>query len=236
MKSPWKWQYNEIRQVGKDYSQPEEVEVYDKSHARFRDVVKENDNILDSLGIGTGHLVIDIGAGTGTFAVQAAARGAGVYAVDVSRAMLDYARTRADEAGVSNIEFCRAGFLSLEIESETVDFIITTFAFHHLPDFWKGIALTRMHDMLKAGGKLYIHDVIIEEKDALENIEAVIEKLAETGGDLLKEDAETHFREEFSTYDWIMDGLLSRAGFIIEEKEITDGLMATYVCQKQENP
>jgi hypothetical protein len=42
-----------------------------------------------------------------------------------------------------------------------VDAVVTTLALHHLPDFWKGMALKRVHGMLKRGGRLYIHDVIL---------------------------------------------------------------------------
>jgi putative AdoMet-dependent methyltransferase len=96
--------------------------------------------------------VIDIGSGTGTFAIQVAQRCAIVYAVDVSKAMLDRAQSKAAEAGVSNIVFHHAGFLTYEHNEAPVDAVVTTFAFHHLPDFWKGIALKRVHGMLQPGG------------------------------------------------------------------------------------
>ena len=86
--------------------------------------------------------------------------------------------------------------------------------------------------MLKHGGQLYIHDVILEESNALENIAAFVDKLATAGGTLLKEDTERHFRDEYSTYDWVMDGLLTRAGFTIKSKRIDDGILGTYICTK----
>lgn len=227
------WQYNEFQHVGKDYSIPNEVEMYDSSHSDFRDIEKESNAVLDVLGIGKNDVMIDFGSGTGTFAIQAALRCATVYAVDVSPAMIEYARNKADKAGVSNISFCHGGFLTFEYDGPAADVIVTTFAFHHLPDFWKGIALKRMYRMLKPGGQLLIHDAILEEDHAIENIAAYIEKLAAAGGDFLQQDAEAHFREEFSTYDWIMDGLLSRAGFVIRSKNIQDGVIGTYYCTKQ---
>ncbi|GBE00369.1 demethylrebeccamycin-D-glucose O-methyltransferase [bacterium BMS3Abin07] len=233
MKDILSWQYNEFKQVGKDYSLPSEVKMYDSRHSDFRDIEKESDAVLDILQPGKNDVIIDFGSGPGTFAIQAALRCAKVYAVDVSQPMIDYAIIKAEKAGVSNIEFCHSGFLNFEYKGPSVDFITTTFAFHHLPDFWKGIALKRMNIMLKPGGQLFIHDAIIEEHHALENIAALIEKLAAAGGNFLQEDAEGHFREEFSTYDWIMDGLLSRTGFAIKSKNIEDGVIGTYYCTKQ---
>ncbi len=233
MKDRITWLYNEFEQVGKDYNMPNEVEMYDSSHSNFRDIEKESNDVLDTLGIGKNDVIIDFGSGTGTFAIQAALRCTAVYAVDVSQAMIDYAKIKAEKAGVSNIKFCHCGFLTFEYDGPAADFIVTTFVFHHLPDFWKGIALNHMYHMLKPGGQLFIHDVILEEDHAIENIASLIENLAAAGGDFLQQDAEKHFREEFSTYDWIMDGLLSRAGFVIKSKDIQDGVLGTYYCTKQ---
>ena len=232
MSSQLSWQYNEFKQIGKDYSLPAEVDVYDESHANFRDLEKESNEVLDALAVQAGDVIIDFGAGTGTFAIQASRRGAKVYAVDVSTAMLDYAKAKAAEAGVSTIEFRHSGFLNYDHPAEAVDVITTTFAFHHLPDFWKGVALERIHRLLKPGGQLYIRDVIINDEDALTAISAFIEKQAAAGGDFLRDDAEGHFREEFSTYEWVMDELLTRAGFTIKEKSMHEGLIGTYYCVK----
>lgn len=108
------WLYDEFKHVGKDYSLPDEVDMYDPSHADFRDIEKESNEVLDALGVGENDVLIDFGAGTGTFAIQAALRGARVYAVDVSQAMLDYARRKAEKVGISTIEFRHAGFLSFD--------------------------------------------------------------------------------------------------------------------------
>ena len=233
MKTQPSWQYDEFKQVGKDFGSPMEVEVYDSSHADFRDLEAESNEVLDSLAIKPGDVLIDFGSGTGTFAIQAARRCAQVYAVDVSQAMLDYAKAKA--AGTSNIFFSHGGFLTYEHPDPPVDAIVTTFAFHHLPDFWKGIALARMNQMLKPGGQLYMHDVIVEQDRALESIKAFIDRQAAAGGDFLRKDAEGHFREEHSTYDWVMDGLLARAGFTIKRKTIHGGVIGKYLCARNAN-
>lgn len=221
------WQYDEFKQVGKDYGDTAEVEAYDSSHARFRDVQSEGNRILEILQIKSGETLIDFGSGTGMFAIQAARRGVHVHAVDVSPAMIAHAKTNADKAAVRNITFHHAGFLTYTHAQEPADAITTTFAFHHLPDFWKGVALSRLYDMLKPGGRFYLRDVIVEESNALMNIGTFIEKQAQAGGGFLREDAEGHFRDEYSTYDWVMDGLLQRAGFIIASKRMDEGVIGT---------
>lgn len=226
------WQYDEFKQVGTDYSKETEVQIYDSSHANFRDIEAESIKVLDLLEIEKSSTLIDFGSGTGTFAIQAAQRCAKVYAIDVSQAMIDYATTKTNNIEISNIEFHHAGFLTYEHIGLPVDAVVTTFAFHHLPDFWKGIALKRVNNMLKPGGYFYIYDVILEETNALENIAALVDKLGIAGGELLREDTKKHFKDEYSTYDWVMDGLLLRAGFKIKSKRIDDGVLGTYVCNK----
>lgn len=232
MQTRFSWQYDEFKPVGRDYGSQSEVDVYDSSHADFRDIKAESNRVLDLLAIGEGSTVVDFGSGTGVFVVEAAKRGAKVHAVDVSEAMLLRAKSRAGQEGVKGIEFHHAGFLTYEHPEGTVDAVVTTFAFHHLPDFWKGIALRRIHLMLKPGGLFFMHDVIIEEASALENIARFIEKQEKAGGDFLREDAEGHFRDEFSTYDWVMDEMLARAGFRIVRKELEEGVLGSYLCTK----
>ncbi|MCK9419540.1 MAG: class I SAM-dependent methyltransferase [Nitrospirae bacterium] len=135
MNHGFSWQYDEFKQVGTDYSSKAAVEIYDSSHADFRDMEAESIKILDSLEIKGGNGLIDFGSGTGTFAIQAARRCARVYAIDVSKAMIDRAAAKAIKAGTSNIEFHHAGFLTYEHNDSPVDAVVTTFAFHHLPDF-----------------------------------------------------------------------------------------------------
>jgi len=232
MKPMLSWQYDEFQQVGRDYASQSEVDVYDSSHADFRDMKSESKRVLDLLAVQEGSEIVDIGSGTGTFAIEAARRGARVHAVDISQAMLARAKAKAAQEGVSGIAFHHAGFLTYEHPENTADAIASTFAFHHLPDFWKGIALGRIHRMLKPGGRFYLHDVIIEEGRALANIAQFIDRQEQSGGDFLRKDAEGHFRDEHSTYDWVMDGLLSRNGFHVIQKQFDGGVIGTYLCRK----
>ncbi len=226
------WQYDEYRQVGVDYADTAAVAAYDARHARFRDAPAECIRILDALAVTPQSVVIEFGAGTGAFAVHAAQRCAGVYAVDVSQPMLEYLRQRAENTGLKNIVCCHAGFLTYEHKGAPADAIVTSMALHHLPDFWKGIALARMHGLLKPGGLLYIHDVIFDPVDVETNIARWIDKLGGMGGAQLRDEIATHVREEFSTFDWILDGLLQRAGFRVLSKEMAEGAIGTYLCKR----
>ncbi len=68
-----------------------------------------------------------------------------------------------------------------------------------------------------------------EATDLEDQINTWIRSTALYSGHELAAEAEIHIREECSTYDWVMEGLLERAGFEIESAEYGDGFQATYV-------
>ena len=66
------WQWNEMQQVGTDYADVAQVEIYDARMGAFRDVDGENREMLDRLGLAPGAAVLEIGCGTGRFSRAAA--------------------------------------------------------------------------------------------------------------------------------------------------------------------
>ena len=225
------WQWDEVQQIGKDYAALKEVEIYDETHNKFRDTLSESKDVILKLGASKGETLLDIGCGTGVFLIQAAKFGLSVFGVDVSEKMLEYAAKKSKENSV-DIELKNSGFLILPYENEKFDYVTTSFSMHHLPDFYKFIALKNMHRVLKKNGVLFIQDVVIVEKNYEDNINALIKRQYSLGGNFLKEDAIQHFKEEFSTFDWILDQMIEKAGFKIMDKNIDDGLFAKYYCTK----
>lgn len=227
------WFYDEFKYSGVDYASAEQVAVYDQRHQRFRDYQKFAQAIVTRLGLGTDATVVDLGVGTGAFALNAAPHYKTIYAVDVSDPMLAYTRQKAEKAGLTNIVFCKGGFLSYEHAVEPVEAVVSSAALHHLPDMWKWAGLLNVAKMLKRGGKFYLFDVVFPMTDSYAAIfgswtEGFIEKV----GPEFAGEVETHLRDEYSTFDWIMEGMLRRAGFHLESAEYTDGFGATYLCTK----
>jgi ubiquinone/menaquinone biosynthesis C-methylase UbiE len=224
------WYYDDLRQVGLDFEDVAAIEAYDRNQ---RTSAREDLALLDQLDIKADQAVIDIGCGTGAFAVAAAGRCRTVYAVDVSAGMLAFARQRAASRNLSNIAFRRGGFLSYVHDGPPVDVLVTRYAFHHLPDFWKGAALLRMKEMLRPGGTLFISDVVFSFAlpEHRREIEAWIARMAKPPGEgFTAADFATHVRDEHSTYDWIIEGLIERAGFRIDRKVRWDAAYADYFC------
>lgn len=225
-------QYDEMIHIGKDFSSREVVEAYDARHRRFRDIEGENEAIIAGVGLQKNHIIADFGSGTGTFVIQAAQKCEKVYAVDISPAMLEYTEWKARNLGLANIVCCHGGFLTYVHSDRPLDAVSTSMALHHLPDFWKQKALTRLQEMLKPNGKFFLADVVFTEENYESSIQAWINKLASEMGKEMAEDISRHIRCEHSTFSWIMEGLLQRAGFRIDLAEYTDGVLARYFCTK----
>jgi len=229
-----KWQYDEFKHCGVDFSDSAEVERYENKHRQIRDFKKEASAIIDSIGLGREDKVIDMGCGTGAFTLNAADKCGKIFAVDVSKAMLDLCRKKCRGAKIANVEFFRAGFLSYEHKAKPVDAIVSKLAMHHLPDFWKQIALRRLAQMLRKNGKFYLWDIVysFDIKDYEKNTQRWISKTAPQGDRDFKRRFEVHISQEFSTMDWVMEKMLEIAGFKILKKNYNEGFFAEYVCIK----
>ena len=229
------WMYDELKHSGVDYSDPTQVEVYDLNHQKFRDYEKGTKIIVNALGLGKEDTVIDMGAGTGAFAINSAKYCKLIYAVDVSKAMLDYASQKARKANIDNIVFCHSGFLTYEHDAEPADAMVCVGVLHHLPDFWKLVGLRRSAQMLKPNGKLCLYDVVFPSDltDYESRFDAWVRAIKSGIGEDFAKEVETHIRDEHSTYDWVMEGLLERAGFIIKSAQYGDMFGATYICERK---
>ena len=229
------WQYDETKPCGVDYNSFWQARIYDRCHQKFRDFAAESARIIESLKPETSHTIMDMGCGTGAFALNAAKYFKKVYAVDISDAMLRRARKKARKANLKNVEFCNGGFLTYIHNDEPVDAVVTGAALHHLPDFWKLIALKNLAKILRQNGKLYLSDVVFsfDLSHYKSSIKALIRIMTNRTEPAMEQELHTHFSKEYSTFSWIMEGLLEKAGFAIENANYTDGFLATYLCTKK---
>ncbi len=217
-----------------DYTSRKQVASYDRVHQRFRRYDEEATRIIRQLGLMPESTVIDMGAGTGAFALHAAPRVRRVYAVDVSRAMLYRCRLKAREAGLKNIRFRVGGFLTYRHSDDPVDAMVSVAALHHLPDVWKQVGLQRAAAMVKPGGKFYLFDIVFPSTlpDLDRHLHRWVQGIRKKAGPSLAAEAEVHIREEYSTYEWVMEGLLRRAGFRVTRKHVANTFQTAYLCTR----
>lgn len=224
------WQWNEMQQVGTDYTDVAEIAAYDERMATFRDVEAENREMLDMLALAPGAAVLEIGCGTGRFVRAAAKTGYAAAAIDVSAKMLEYLGGRTKEEGLPDIRLQHAGFLTMDFPEASFDAVVSGAALHHLPDAWKLAALRNIARVLKSGGKFILRDVVFVLKEN-ESPEACFERFTSSFPNMRAE-AARHAAQEFSTYEWIMDGLLGQAGFKILSKTMPMENFIVYLCGK----
>jgi SAM-dependent methyltransferase len=227
------WFRDEAGLAGPEHLEPAYVAAYDRK-AAFDP--SEDVTLLRELGLDDRRTLVDLGAGTGTLALAAAPYCARVVAVDISPAMVAETRQRADALGLGNVECVEAGFLSYEHEGAPADAVYSRNALHHLPDVWKAIALDRIASMLRAGGILRVHDLVFafDPAEAGESIEAWLASAVESAdAGWTRQELETHLREEHSTFTWLLEPMLERAGFTIESSDYRRGIYAEYVCRKR---
>jgi len=228
------WQYDEFRQIGTDYGSLEEIRIYDQRMQKIRDVRREVQDILDKLAPKEDQTFLEMGTGTGELAIAAAERCSRVFAVDISAPMLKYAEQKAIYRGVRNIEFVQGGFLTYHHQGPPLDFIASQLALHHLPDFWKQVGLLRLSKMLKEGGKFYLMDAVYSfQTENYQNFfQNLLTEMAKTNDGKPPRDVIRHIKEEHSTMNWILEGMLARAGFEINDIDYKNGFISTYLCTK----
>jgi SAM-dependent methyltransferase len=191
---------------------------------------------FEAHGLDDHSAVVDLGAGTGQFAIPAAARFGRVIAADVSPVMLSALRAKAkakvSEADQPRLECVRGGFLSYS-PAEPVDGVYTRNALHQLPDFWKVTALRRIAAMLRPGGVLRLLDLVYDfgpaETDAV--FAGWFANAATDPADgYTAADYAEHIRTEYSTFRWLLEPMLAATGFEIADVSYERRLYGAYTC------
>jgi len=228
------WFIDELEHAGHEHLDVHYVLGYDDK-ARFDPTADLA--ILRDLGLGPASTLVDFGAGTGEFSLAAAEACRRVVAVDVSPAMLDTIRAKVHERHTTNLEVVRASFLTYEHNGEQADFVYTRNALHHLPDFWKAIALWRIARLLKSGGILRLRDLTFsfdpaETDQVVETWIAAAPEQPEVGW--TRSELETHLRDEYSTFTWLLEPMLQRTGFMIRDATYDERkVFAAYTCVRR---
>jgi SAM-dependent methyltransferase len=224
---PPRWQLDELAHAGPEHLDADYVAAYD---AKSPTDWSEDIAALQALGIDESSTVVDLGAGTGAFAEAIAPHVARVVAVDVSEPMVAAMRARGLEA-------VHAGFLGYRHEGDPPAAVFTRNALHHLPDFWKAIALQRIAGLLPPGGVLRLRDIVYSfaPDDAGATIAAwLADAPADPAAGWTAAQLAEHVRVEHSTFTWLLEPMLERTSFEIRDRWLSESrVFAAYTCVRR---
>jgi ubiquinone/menaquinone biosynthesis C-methylase UbiE len=223
------WMLDELTHAGPEHLDPAFVAGFDRKQGP--DAVDDVAILLDH-GIGAASTVVDLGTGTGRFALAMAPHVRRVVAADVSPAMLAHLREHA----AGNVELVQAGFLSYQHHGSPADAVYTRHALHQIPDFWKALALDRVARILRPGGILRLRDLIFDFQPA--DAEPILDSwldgaVTDPAQGYTRADLAEHLRTEYSTFRWLLEPMLDAAGFEIVTADFRGKIYGGYTCVKR---
>src|SRR5262249_10957354 len=216
------WYYNERGRIGLEPAVAAIYDGHDDSDLRARAALK-------MLGVQKGWRVADIGCGNGVLATEAALIGAEVDAIDISPAMLSLAEIYSRDRRAP-VRTQSAGLLSFVYQPNSYDLIVSEFTLHHLPDFWKAVAMARIFAALKPGANFYLRDIVFVSMP--DGSERSVEQWADfniKNHDFARDSVVTHMRDEYSTFGWVMERMLAEVGFTLVSADYHAPMHGTYL-------
>jgi len=111
--------------------------------------------------------VLDIGIGTGRLAFSLYKAGNTITGIDFSNEMLKHSRAKMPNASLILHDFSKD--LPDVLDNTTFDFIISTYALHHLTDALKIELIRTLLDHLDASGAIIIGDIGFLSRNDMEN-------------------------------------------------------------------
>lgn len=111
--------------------------------------------------------ILDIGFGTGVLDKKLYDDGYKVWGVDFSEKMINIAQEKMPKAKLFQYNFTKG--LPNEIENQKFDFIISTYALHHLTDDEKINFINKLKGILDINGTILIGDVAFETRELHDN-------------------------------------------------------------------
>jgi ubiquinone/menaquinone biosynthesis C-methylase UbiE len=164
----------------------QDPDAWEERHNRMQ----PPDKVMDAIGVKTGMVVGEVGAGRGRYVVHMAERvghSGKVYANDIDRNALKYLEHRCERDNISNVITVPGDVTDPKLPEGKLDLIYIINTYHHLDD--KTGLMRNIRPALKPGGKF----VIIENEPAKSGWNShttpekvVIEEAAESGFELIR--------------------------------------------------
>ena len=107
--------------------------------------------VIRQVGISAGMVVVDLCSGDGLFTLQLSKIAREVLAIDIDGKLLERARVRLAESGLTNCVFIEANAYDIsKVVRNRVDYVFLANVFHGVPD--RPRLARAVHDVMKPGG------------------------------------------------------------------------------------
>lgn len=135
-----------VDQWDKDYYHPIALKLYNWAVA----------DMLEKMEVEAEEEILDAGCGPGVHSIRVAKAGYQVYAIDISKTMLDQAQQRAQFENVDDkIEFHQQDLTKLDLPDNSFRYVFSWGVIIHIPAAEK--ALDELARIIKPGGKLALY-------------------------------------------------------------------------------
>ncbi len=121
--------------------------------------------IYKSVVEGNGKTVLDIGFGTGVLTKKLYENGIEITGIDFSVEMIKIAQKKMPLAKLIQYDFSKG--IPKEVKNEKFDYIVCTYAIHHLNDTEKIEFIQKLRTLLNENGKILLGDVAFKTRKEL---------------------------------------------------------------------
>ncbi|HHW36697.1 MAG TPA: class I SAM-dependent methyltransferase [Bacillales bacterium] len=174
----------------------------------YKDVFEGYDEILEEVASKVNGTVIEFGVGTGNLSKKLLEKGHNVIGIEPSKEMRAMAKQKAPTLSLLDGDFLNLPDLHVKINA-----IVSTWAFHHLTDEEKNVAIKKYSLLLEKGGKVVFADTVYESLDAKH---AIIEDAEQKGYKNLVDD----LNREYYTMKDVLREQFTEHGFYVTFKQL----------------
>jgi putative AdoMet-dependent methyltransferase len=181
-------------------------------------IFKDYDRILDKvvsycdLASNRYSTVLDVGVGTGNLASRFIDKGIKIIGIDTSHEMLAICKQKYPE-----IELKLGDFLKIPLPAQSVDVVVSSYAFHHLTPAEKNESIMEIKRVLKPKGRVVIAALMFHD---ISQEQYIKKALRESGrGDVVDE-----IDEEYPAIFTDLKEIFSIEGYIFRGEQLTNSV------------